>query len=75
MLATLPPPTKPTRTQKKGWESFTNVVPNAVLNRANDIGRRVVLVAWGVPAQKMCERSRIDDARPFRAFVGEWYGS
>ena len=60
---------------KKGWESFTNVVPNAVLNRANDIGRRVVLVAWGVPAQRMCERSRIDDARPFRAFVGEWYGS
>ncbi|KAF8434982.1 uracil-DNA glycosylase-like protein [Boletus edulis BED1] len=46
---------------KKGWESFTDAVLNAVLDRANDTGRGVVFFAWGLPAQKTCERLRIDE--------------
>ncbi|KAN0075426.1 Uracil-DNA glycosylase-like protein [Tylopilus felleus] len=46
---------------KKGWESFTDAVLNAVLDRANDTGRGVVFFAWGLPAQKTCERLQIDE--------------
>ncbi|KAF8122238.1 uracil-DNA glycosylase-like protein [Boletus edulis] len=35
---------------KKGWESFTDAVLNAVLDRANDTGRGVVFFAWGLPS-------------------------
>ncbi|KAF8141233.1 uracil-DNA glycosylase [Boletus edulis] len=48
---------------KKGWESFTDAVLNAVLDRANDTGRGVVFFAWGLPAQKTCERLRIDEKK------------
>ncbi|KAG6379197.1 uracil-DNA glycosylase-like protein [Boletus reticuloceps] len=49
---------------KKGWESFTDAVLNGVLNHANDTGRGVVFFAWGLPAQKTCERLRIDEFKP-----------
>ncbi|KAH0830329.1 uracil-DNA glycosylase-like protein [Lanmaoa asiatica] len=48
---------------KKGWESFTDAILHAVLSRANDTGRGVVFFAWGLPAQKTCERLRIDEKK------------
>jgi uracil-DNA glycosylase len=44
---------------KKGWESFTDAVIKAVLEREG--GRGVVFFAWGLPAQKTCARLRIDE--------------
>ncbi|KIJ17134.1 hypothetical protein PAXINDRAFT_73511 [Paxillus involutus ATCC 200175] len=46
---------------KKGWESFTDAVIKAVLEREG--GRGVVFFAWGLPAQKTCARLRIDEER------------
>ncbi|KAI9568993.1 uracil-DNA glycosylase-like protein [Boletus coccyginus] len=48
---------------KKGWESFTDAVLNTVLDSANDAERGVVFFAWGLPAQKTCERLRIDEKK------------
>ncbi|KAF8134605.1 uracil-DNA glycosylase [Boletus edulis] len=41
----------------KGWESFTDAVLNAVLDRANDTGRG----DSRVPAKNTCERLQIDE--------------
>lgn len=49
---------------KKGWESFTDAVIQAVLDREDDKG--VVFLAWGLPAQKTCERLSIDEVRDSR---------
>lgn len=46
---------------KKGWESFTDAVIKAVLDREDDRG--VVFFAWGLPAQKTCERLGIDEEK------------
>ncbi|KAF8842512.1 uracil-DNA glycosylase [Paxillus ammoniavirescens] len=46
---------------KKGWESFTDAVIKAVLERRG--GRGVVFFAWGLPAQKTCARLGIDEER------------
>ncbi|KAL4065263.1 uracil-DNA glycosylase, partial [Scleroderma citrinum] len=46
---------------KKGWESFTDAVIQAVLNRED--GKGVVFFAWGLPAQKTCERLSIDEKK------------
>ncbi|KAG8217259.1 uracil-DNA glycosylase-like protein [Butyriboletus roseoflavus] len=48
---------------KKGWETFTDAVLDAVLTHANDTGRGVVFFAWGFAAQKTCERLRIDEQK------------
>ncbi|KAI6007842.1 uracil-DNA glycosylase [Pisolithus marmoratus] len=40
----------PNSHSKKGWESFTDAVIKAVLDREDDRG--VVFFAWGLPAQK-----------------------
>ena len=58
---------------KKGWESFTDAVLNAVLQRANATGHGVVFFVWGLPAQKTCERLRIDEVRCLSC-VYEWDG-
>ncbi|KAG2032596.1 uracil-DNA glycosylase, partial [Suillus americanus] len=44
---------------KKGWETFTDAVIRAVLDRSD--GRGVVFFAWGLPAQKLCDRLGIDE--------------
>lgn len=49
----------PNSHSKKGWESFTDAVIKAVLDREG--GRGVVVFAWGLPAQKTCERLGIDE--------------
>lgn len=49
---------------KKGWESFTDAVLQAVLDRNDDNG--VVFLAWGLPAQKTCGRLSIDEVRDSR---------
>ncbi|KIM55933.1 hypothetical protein SCLCIDRAFT_133680, partial [Scleroderma citrinum Foug A] len=46
---------------KKGWESFTDAVLQAVLDRNDDNG--VVFLAWGLPAQKTCGRLSIDEKK------------
>ncbi|KAF9230657.1 uracil-DNA glycosylase-like protein [Melanogaster broomeanus] len=62
---------------KKGWESFTDAVVKAVLERGDERG--VVVFAWGLPAQKTCARLGIDEvslsAHPsplsaYRGFLG-----
>ncbi|KZT28673.1 uracil-DNA glycosylase [Neolentinus lepideus HHB14362 ss-1] len=45
----------------KGWETFTSSVLRAVTSREN--GRGVVVFAWGIPAQKTCEKVAIDEER------------
>ncbi|KAI6110137.1 uracil-DNA glycosylase-like protein [Pisolithus croceorrhizus] len=49
----------PNSHSKRGWESFTDAVIKAVLDREGDRG--VVFFAWGLPAQKTCERLAIDE--------------
>jgi uracil DNA glycosylase len=44
---------------KKGWETFTDAVIRAVLDRPD--GRGVVFFAWGLPAQKLYDRLGIDE--------------
>ncbi|KAG9318196.1 uracil-DNA glycosylase-like protein [Chiua virens] len=50
---------------KKGWESFTDAVLRAVLSRhacpVENSHAGVVLFAWGLPAQKTCERLCINE--------------
>ncbi|KAF9234024.1 uracil-DNA glycosylase-like protein [Melanogaster broomeanus] len=46
---------------KKGWESFTDAVVKAVLERGGERG--VVVFAWGLPAQKTCARLGIDEEK------------
>ncbi|KAH7914103.1 uracil-DNA glycosylase [Hygrophoropsis aurantiaca] len=52
---------------KKGWETFTDAVIHAILNRQNESSskgqRGVVFFAWGLPAQKTFERIGIDEKR------------
>ena len=48
---------------KKGWEHFTDAVLGAVLAHADGVRRPLVFFAWGLPAQKTCERLRIDEVR------------
>ncbi|KAK0442979.1 uracil-DNA glycosylase-like protein [Armillaria borealis] len=61
----------------KGWEMFTAQVIRAVTSRAD--GKGVVFMAWGLPAQKTCDKIGIDElprsAHPsplsaHRGFVG-----
>ncbi|KAG1790885.1 uracil-DNA glycosylase [Suillus plorans] len=46
---------------KKGWETFTDAVIRAVLDRPD--GRGVVFFAWGLPAQKLYDRLGIDEKK------------
>ncbi|KAG2138938.1 uracil-DNA glycosylase-like protein [Suillus clintonianus] len=46
---------------KKGWETFTDAVIRAVLDRPD--GRGVVFFAWGLPAQKLYDRLGIDEEK------------
>lgn len=46
---------------KKGWETFTDAVIRAVLDRPD--GRGVVFFAWGLPAQKRFKRLGVDEVR------------
>ncbi|EPQ58577.1 uracil-DNA glycosylase [Gloeophyllum trabeum ATCC 11539] len=43
----------------KGWETFTSEVLRAVTSRKSERG--VVFFAWGIPAQKTCEKIGIDE--------------
>lgn len=45
----------------KGWETFTAAAIRAVVERKKERG--VVFMAWGNPAQKVCERIGIDEVR------------
>ncbi|TFK45995.1 uracil-DNA glycosylase [Heliocybe sulcata] len=45
----------------KGWETFTSEVLRAVLSRES--GRGVVVFAWGIPAQKTCDKVGIDEQK------------
>ncbi|KAK0210217.1 uracil-DNA glycosylase [Desarmillaria ectypa] len=45
----------------KGWETFTAQVIRAVTSRAG--GRSVVFMAWGLPAQKTCDKIGIDETK------------
>ena len=46
--------TTPARIRAKVKETFTAEVIRAVISRQN--GRGVVFLAWGLPAQKTCDR-------------------
>ncbi|KAH7889996.1 uracil-DNA glycosylase-like protein [Phlebopus sp. FC_14] len=46
---------------KKGWETFTDAVIQAILDRKDNKG--VVFFAWGLPAQKTCDRLGIDEKK------------
>jgi len=45
----------------KGWETFTAKALKAVVSRPGSNG--VVFMAWGLPAQKTCEKIGIDKVR------------
>ncbi|KAG7453055.1 uracil-DNA glycosylase [Guyanagaster necrorhizus] len=45
----------------KGWETFTTQVIRAVTSRAD--GKGVVFMAWGLPAQKTCDKIGIDETK------------
>lgn len=44
----------------KGWEVFTGQVLRAVLQRKDEEDAGVVLMAWGLPAQKTCAKLNIN---------------
>ncbi|KAK1223214.1 uracil DNA glycosylase [Marasmius sp. AFHP31] len=45
----------------KGWENLTLEAVRAVMNRENSNG--VVFMAWGLPAQKTCQKLGIDEKK------------
>jgi uracil-DNA glycosylase len=50
---------------KKGWEAFTTEVLRAVIQRESKDRQGVVFMAWGLPAQKTCEKIGIDEVQVF----------
>jgi len=49
---------KPGSHSKKGWEIFTAEVLRKILARQNHPG--IVIMAWGLPAQKTCDAIGVD---------------
>ncbi|KAK0225131.1 uracil-DNA glycosylase [Armillaria nabsnona] len=45
----------------KGWEMFTAEVIRAITSKAD--GKGVVFMAWGLPAQKTCDKIGIDETK------------
>jgi len=52
---------------KKGWETLTAQAIRAVMDRGG--GRGVVFLAWGLPAQKTCDKIKIDEVSGYRIFA------
>lgn len=52
---------------KKGWEILTGQAIKAVTSRPSSNG--VVFMAWGLPAQKTCEKIGIDEVGRFDSFL------
>jgi uracil-DNA glycosylase len=50
---------------KKGWETFTAQVVRTVLNRKDNDFSGVVLMAWGLPAQKTFATIGINASKHF----------
>lgn len=48
---------------RKGWESFTAEAIRAVLQRKDQPG--VVFMAWGLHAEKTCDKIGIDEVRSY----------
>jgi uracil-DNA glycosylase len=48
---------------RKGWEAFTAEAIRAVLQRKDQPG--VVFMAWGLHAEKTCDKIGIDEVRSY----------
>lgn len=52
---------------RKGWETFTAEAIRAVLQR-KDTKSGVVFMAWGLHAEKTCDKIGIDEVRSFLSY-------
>ncbi|KAF5386821.1 hypothetical protein D9615_001621 [Tricholomella constricta] len=47
----------------KGWETFTAQVMRTVMERQGATHQGIVFMAWGLPAQKTCDKVGIDEEK------------